>query len=829
MRQDKKFHQTLMACTALASLGMLPAQALAQQASDAELGNGGLEEIIVTAQKREQSLQDVPIAVTALTEDVLAANRIASVSDLSGLAPGVIVRTAAGGSQLPSFSIRGAISYGVVPGSDKQVSIYIDGVYMGSARGAIFDLPDIERIEMLRGPQGTLFGRNATAGAVSISTRDPKGEFGVKTAFTVGNYDQFRARVSVDLPQMGPFSGYVSYIHNYKRGDIRNAGVGQTWDRTPAGLGVAKSPLYLGTKDSDSVFAALKFEPSDNFKTVYKFDYNEETGTPDATGFVGFNPTAPGIGALAGPLITALLNSQSAPVNMAPSGKRPDVVNNGFVIPTDQKNYGHSLTSTLELNDRLSVKNILAYRYSRIFATTPLDGFSGLTFTAQALVPYATFAAFAANPSLALASPAVQGATIGAYAQGLAPLVGQPIVILGTQPESITKQWSDELQVNYNSDFLTLTAGGIWFHSDERAGSPGQAGNVSFAVVPGGVVGGKQATNYNKATSLAAYAQAELHVSPQIDIIAGARITNDKKSGSLVYGNTGSVLTRSFTYERTKPNFLLGLNYKPNDDILLYGKFSTAFVSGGSVSGQVFEPETATSWEAGIKADLLDRKLRTNLSVYHVTYKNFQTAQSGSNFPGLFPTPEYPAGFATDVGLIIVPQGGPVKAQGFELEVTAAPVAGLTMGGSLGYMDTKFIDVNPVLVAQAGGDYQPALRAPWTGGLWGQYESQPVLGEATVVLRVDSQWHSMFWLSQSRQRAVAAFAGIETVGASWNVNARAALRNIKFGPVEAELAIWARNITQNREATYGLQMLRLLGTANYVPARTFGADLTIQF
>ena len=810
----------LLACTAMAATGFMPGQAFAQ---GAEGDSGGLEEIVVTAQKREQNLQDVPIAVTAITGDALTTNRVTSVSDLTGLAPGVIVRTAAGGSQLPSFSIRGAISYGVVPGSDKQVSIYIDGVYLAYARGAIFDLPDIQRIEVLRGPQGTLFGRNATAGAVSISTRDPDGEFGVKASITAGNYGQVRGRVSVDLPQMGAFSGYFSYVHNYKRGDIRNIGAGQVWDRTGAGLGVATSPLWLGTRKSDSFFGALKFEPSDRFTTVYKFDYSKESGTPEGTGFVGLNAAAPGIGALAGPLFNALLTTQSFPVLTAADGKRPDAVNNSWAIPTRQKNYGHTLTSTLKLGDNASIKNIFAYRFSEIFATSPIDGFSGLTLTQQALVPYATFVAFSTLP------PANAVAAIPTIAGQLAPLVGQPFIGIATSPYSRSKQWSDELQFNYNSKLLTLTAGAIWFHSDEQSGIPGMAGNTSFTPVAGGKVGGSQAVNYNLATSLAAYAQVELHVSEQLDIIGGIRITNDKKSGSLVYGTVGSLTTSPFTYERTKPNYLIGLNYKPNDDILLYGKFSTAFVSGGSVSGQVFEPEVATSWEAGIKADLLDRKLRANLALYHVTYKNFQTAQGGNNFPSLFPSPPYPVGFSNVVGLIIVPQGGPVKAQGFELELTAAPTRGLTFGGSLAYMDTKFEDVNPVLVTQAGGHYQPALRAPWTGGLWAQYETKPLFGDATLMMRMDGQWHSLYWQSQNRVERVATFAGIDTVPASRTNNARIALRNMEIGGIKPELAGWDRNLTQNREATFALQTLRMLGSANYVPARTIGADLTIEF
>ncbi|MBV1690396.1 TonB-dependent receptor [Novosphingobium sp. G106] len=818
MTRAQFFRMGLLVSSALAT-STLGAGAARAQSAAAE--SGGLEEIVVTAQKREQSLQDVPIAVTALTENTLQVNRVSSVSDLSGLAPGVIVRTAAGGSQLPSFSIRGAISYGVVPGSDKQVSIYVDGVYVGSGRGGIFDLPDVQRIEMLRGPQGTLFGRNATAGAVSISTRDPSGEVGVKASFTVGNYDQYRMRVSVDTPQVGPFSAYGTFVHNYKRGDIRNAGAGAVWDRRAAGLGVARSPQWLGTRKSDSYFAAVKFEPSDSFKTVYKFDYNREEGTPEGTGLVGINSAAPGIGALLGPLVNTLIASQATPVNIAADGKRPSVVNNSWVVPTDQKTYGHSLTSTLVLSDSLSVKNILAYRNSHIFAPSPIDGFSGLTFTQQSVVPLATFQAIAGG---------LPTSFIPVIAAGLQSRVGQPFVALGVEAESYSKQWSDEFQINYNSSLLTVTAGGIWFHSDERNGALRIPGTVSFSVVNGGVITGNQAVNYNKATSLAAFAQVEVHVTPELDLVGGARITYDHKTGQLITGPANALIAFApFDYKKTKPNFLVGMNFKPSEEILLYGKFSTAFVSGGSVSGLVFQPETATSWEAGVKADLLGRRLRTNLSLFHVTYKNFQTAQSGSNFPGLFPSPPFPIGFASVVGTVIVPQGGPVKAQGFEFETTAAPFRGLTVGGSLSYTDTKFENVNPVLIAQSRGDYQPALRSKWTGGLWGQFETQPLVGETTLLLRADANWHSMFYLTQNPSENIPAFAGIRTVGASWTVNARAALRNIDIGGVKTEVAVWAKNLTQNREATFALTTLGVFGAANYVPARTIGADLTIQF
>ncbi|MET0364755.1 MAG: TonB-dependent receptor plug domain-containing protein, partial [Sphingobium sp.] len=316
----------LLATTTGAFVLLSPVQGFAQ--------DDGLQDIIVTAQKREQSLQDVPIAVTALTQETIQANRIFSVNDLSSIAPGVIVRPSPGGSQVPVFTIRGQNSFGVVPGSDKQVSIYIDGVYVSSPRGSIFELPDIQRLEVLRGPQGTLFGRNATAGAISVVTRDPSGEAHIKIDASLGNRDAGRFRMTADLPQVGPFSGFVSYVHNYRRGEVYNAAGGQVWDRSLSpGFGVQQSPYYLGTVDTSSYFGALKFEPTNNLRFVYKFDQNDDRGTPDATGFIGFD--LPNATAALGPTLANFLNTlySSQNVYTAANGKRPDIVTNGFAVP----------------------------------------------------------------------------------------------------------------------------------------------------------------------------------------------------------------------------------------------------------------------------------------------------------------------------------------------------------------------------------------------------------------------------------------------------------------------------------------------------------------
>ena len=762
----------------------------ASEPAPQEAASDGLADIVVTAQRREQRLQDVPIAITALTADTLQSNRVTNVTDLSGLAPNLVARQSAGSTGIPSFSMRGITSYGVVPGSDKEISIYIDGVYIGSPRGSIFDLPDIARVEVLRGPQGTLFGRNATAGAVSITTRDPKGEFAVRQEISVGNYDQFRSRTSVDLPAWGPFSAYATYMHNYKRGDIRNLGAGQRWDRTgpQTDEGVQISPKYLGTKKADSWFLAVKFEPSDSFDTVYKFDHSTDHFTPEGVAAIAVNPAVLGP---TGAFLNAVL--AASPEVLTPGARRPKAVNNSYSTPGYSKVWGHSLTSNLRISDSLSAKNIAAYRRSYIYSNAQIDGIGGL----------------------------------------VNPLAGNaPFALVGSQNQSLDKQFSDELQFNYDSDLVTLTVGGLYFWQKGRGGGPrGMINTQSFGTYPGGRIPlGNVSISYNRATSIAAYAQAEVHVTPELDLVAGGRVTRDRKSGTYLTGGTfvpgpngfedgtvTGIAEAPFSYRKTKPNYSLGVNYKVDPDILLFAKYSTAFVSGGSVGGVDFDPETAKSWEAGIKADFLDRRLRTNLALYTVKYGSIQSAQSGQNVNR--PT----------LGTVIIPLGDG-RAKGFELELTALPVTGLTLTGSLGYTDVKYSDVNPILTRLANGDYLPTLTPKWTYNLSAQYQTEPLFGDTTLMLRADANGRTRMRAQHPGQFALSpAFGVLEYIPPAWIVNGRIALQDVAIGPVEAEIALWGRNLTNNRAPTFPLNIGNFILSSSFQAARTYGADVIVKF
>jgi iron complex outermembrane receptor protein len=769
-------------------LALIIAGGLAAPAFAAGTGDT-IEEIVVTAQRRAQNVQDVPIAVTALTAESIVANRVANVNDLNLLAPGMAVVPSAGGTQIPSFTVRGTTSYGVVPGSDKAVSVYLDGVYISSARGSIFTLPDISQMEVLRGPQGTLFGRNATAGAISITTRDPTGQFGMRQDFTVGNQRQFRSRTSLDLPAMGPFSAYISYLHDFRRGDTSNLGAGTVWDYSNATTGkVGKtqtSPRWLGGIKSDSVFAAVKFEPSDSFRTVYKFDWTHDNSSPEAVAFIGADLSGP-----AGPTLGFLLSTN--PVLTAGT-KRPDTVNNGFSIPRVQTNYGHSLTSTYETGD-LTIKNIAAYRYTILHTSDQLDG-------------------------------------LGPLQLAVAPGVSLPFTVLGITNLTKSRQISDELQAIYRSKWATVTVGALAFETKDYNGAiPGLPNNVAFATTIGNKVPAGVSEFFNKSKSIAAYAQVEAHVTSQIDVVGGMRETKDIKTGTALL--SPALANPNFRYVGTRPSYLAGVNYKPTEDILTYVKYSTAFVSGGNVGGIPFQPETVKSWEGGFKGEFLNRRLRTNVALYKTTYYHKQQAEGGSTFLGSDLLAKYP--FIPLVGTFVVDQGGTIHSKGVEFEGTLLAFSGETLGVNTSYSDTHFRNVDPAIDNPPGVVPVPTLLPKWTVGLWSAYTHE-LGGDLKGVLRVDANWRSRIYFQNpviadpTSRFYTPAYADFVSAGPTWVVNARATVSGFKMGGANAEIALWAKNLFDDKSLNYTLLIPGLIGSANYQPARTFGVDLSMRY
>jgi len=277
-----------------------------------------------------------------------------------------------------------------------------------------------------------------------------------------------------------------------------------------------------------------------------------------------------------------------------------------------------------------------------------------------------------------------------------------------------------------------------------------------------------------------------------------------------------------FTFKKTKPTFSIGLNYKPNDDVLLFAKVSTAFLSGGAVGPFAFAPETVTAAEAGIKSDWFDNKLRFNATVWLAKYKHSQAASSGS----VVGQPQLS---------VIVIDNGPLNAWGIELETVIKPVEGFTLTGTLG-ITPKHKLTNPNATFYPGQDYQHGSISKFVGSVAAQYETQPIFGDATIVFRLDANYQGKYRIigdnnvdNPASATYIAAFAPLEFSPARWLVNGRVALRDIEVGGGNVEIGVWGRNLFNVDKPLFPFQFGTILFTNSYEPARTFGADVILKF
>ena len=316
--------------------------------------------------------------------------------------------------------------------------------------------------------------------------------------------------------------------------------------------------------------------------------------------------------------------------------------------------------------------------------------------------------------------------------------------------------------------------------------------------------------------SLAAYTQAEVHITPQVDIVGGLRVTNDKKSGRFV--TTTTLLDPP--YNATRLSYSAGVNYKPTDDVLLYGKFSNAFVAGGFSGPVSYLPEIANSWEAAIKSNWLDHRFRVNLAVFDVKYKDLQTAQFGT-------TVGHP-----EVSLVVADLGDQ-RAKGFELETTTVPVKGLTLGAAAGYTDVHFTRLNPV-ISQLGvpvtlNNYKPTLQPDWTANLSAQYYTPEFFGNSRMSFRIDGSWRSKVRIiGYEVLRVLPQYTSVNYAPATWLVNGRIALENIKLPIGEGQIAVWAKNLTNDRSITFP-DVFGFIGATEWQAARTFGLEISFKY
>lgn len=294
------------------------------QTADGAGGSIGLEDIVVTAQKRAENLQETPIAISALDTEALQKLGVASISDLSTATPSLYTSPYPNSPTTVMMFIRGMGTtnpYQIT--KDGAVGLYLDGFYLSRPQSATIDMADIERVEILRGPQGTLYGRNTTGGAVNIVTRKPTGEAGVRGSLQVGTLDTLRALTNIDLPAVGDFAAKMTFLASNRDGWTRNSG-----------------GKDFGGMEQVGGELALRWTPGD----VATVDYAYDLGRVNSTALYYNNDVLEGFL----PGYASSRKRAYRPIDLPETATRY---------------HGHRLSIEVEASDSLTLRSLSAYRY----------------------------------------------------------------------------------------------------------------------------------------------------------------------------------------------------------------------------------------------------------------------------------------------------------------------------------------------------------------------------------------------------------------------------------------------------------------------------------
>jgi iron complex outermembrane receptor protein len=562
---------------AVVALAAQPASAQvvapAQAENASQQSESNLEDIVVTAQKRSENLQDVPVAVTALAGSLLANVQIDASENLPRLTPGLSVNRNA---NFVGLFLRGVGTLYANPGLESSVAMYLDDTYMPRTATAAFSFNDIERIEVLKGPQGTLYGRNAAAGAVKIVTRDPKiGEWEGSASLAYGRFNRTAADALVNIPLGDKVAARMSVIYDANDGYVKTS-----------------EPTLPRLQDRSLVHVTgkLLFEASDNLKIKLSGDYGDKNDH-EGQAFTNLeNSCADGQTALClgGSGTSGFYdNAQDYPRRGA-KGDRLHTVNGGTALRAD-----------LDLGPA-TLSSISAYRYYKFTGGADLDG-SNIPFL-HALTDGEQTKSYSQEFQLVSGSSGPLKYVLGFYY---------------FKEKSLSRFTLSGLAINAQLGIASPLNGGTVYDD------PYLNARAAFDI-----------------ESWAPYAQATYDISDKFAITAGLRYTSEKKTQlyhDLLAGlpGLGTSLVASEPEAKVKFNKLtpkIVVDFKPVDDVLIYAGFSRGFKSGGinspsiAVPADRVTPEVLDSYEIGWKTEFGD--VRFNGAAFYYDYSNLQVTQT---------------------------------------------------------------------------------------------------------------------------------------------------------------------------------------------------------
>ena len=708
--------------SAIAIMAFLAAApALAQQADGGEARRD--DDIVVTAQFREQSVQDTPLAITAVTGETLAARGQTNITDLGSFAPNVNLSQAAAiqGNAVAAF-IRGIgqedANFALEPG----VGIYIDDVYLGTTFGSSLDLVDLERAEILRGPQGTLAGKNSLGGAIKLYTRKPGDDFEGFAEASYGRFDALGLKGSLNIPIVEGvatrFSGSYRRDDGYfEERDFGCANPGQGI----AATGEADKNCVLdraGGRDILTLRGALRVAtPGSPLEINIAGDYTRDRSQPVASMPIYANFPLARSYAAGNPFAGVPFDSRFLPPagsyynyeNYSEAGNyttvfcdptfgcAPTQVTAG-TFPDKRQNsvdgWGISGTVDLHLSDDLTLKSISAYREA-------------------------------------------DGTTVLA-------IDGSPINILKERLRNRHRQFTQELRLSGRiGDSADFTVGGFYYDA---------LGRMNFRIMIPTLLYDFQTADRVESRSYAGFAHVEWHLTDKLNLIGGLRYTNDRKiyrfsrrnaDGSVISGVplTWNFLVASLdgltgTFKGDRVDYRIGANYAFTDDVMAYAQVSTGYKGGGVnprpfVADQVtpFDPETLLTVEGGVKSTLMDGAATLNAAVFYNDYKGIQRT--------VYVCPE---SASTACGMPV--NAGDGHSYGAEFETTIKPGGGWLLAGSLSLLDFKYDSINPATGVTL--DMRAPFHSKVTASASVQYAAD--LGNnGTLTPRVDFSYQSSFY------------------------------------------------------------------------------------
>jgi iron complex outermembrane receptor protein len=657
----------------------------------------GVEEVVVTAQKRAENIQDVPLSIMAVSEKAMEAKSVQDATDLERVVPNLRLDSIAQASGI-ALRIRGfgAQSNAAI---DPSVAPYIDGVFIPRPGAILSTFLDVETVEVLRGPQGTLFGRNATVGALSVKTHAPSfSGFSARVAGQIGSYGEHQVEGMVNVPVNDRFAVRAAVLANDTDGFVKNLRDGKTY----------------GEKETAEGRLSAKWMPTDDLTWTVRADYARTSGDGVALNQVDSSTASPAQIAA----YTARLGGNPTTLGYPPSF----TANQRFAnLNLTDRQWGVASDLSWAFGGGYTLRMINAYRDWR---NQQSDGDVVFT-TLDLLTRDASFDSEAQSHELQLISP--KGALLGGKLDFVAGLY------------YFDEDYKIAEDFNVGSQFCGFAAPPAL-----------QAACATFPKIDAA-----QTRFAQSATSKAVYAQANFAVTDTLDLILGARETWDDKSGTFRQVTTNPLLAASLRapetpnqkFDDSKPNWRASLNWRPTDDVTAFVTYSTGYKSGGlnSAGGAValgqrrlFSSETSKDWEAGVKSVLFDRRMLLNATLYQTKLDDFQERSfDGTSF--------------------IVRNAGSIRAQGVEIEGQAKPIQNVALDFGAAYLDSEFTDNRfaPGLPACTGAATScpviqnltgrtPTYSPKWTGNFGAEYTTDPFADGFTLSVRGDASYSSRY-------------------------------------------------------------------------------------